>query len=331
MRATAQSFVKFARTFGENSPGCVERRTPRSPGCCTARCSAHAAGVRIRNASTGPRSAAARARRSSPPRTEKSSITSDATSSPRRTRRLKCSPRSAAHRRCRARCGRTWRRCRHRFPRSCSRATRSSAANVPSSSSCARATRTHDTTISPRATEIMPRSETRVALCVRSERRYRRLAQLALSDHEGRAADGRFVHLPATWTHADRATTTTTGSSAGPSPAGAALEPRGTLVTILQHELLPDGRYVAECLAGPRVGITSAREEVPAEPRLTLALDQQQHRACPTAHRWSTVACPSSTWASRPPPTCHPRTAMRRQRRRRRRAAAPSCYGKSRR
>ena len=274
MRSTAKSFVKFARTFSGNSPGnrraeCVGRRTRRSRGCCTARCSAHAAGVRTRNASTGPRSAAAPARRSSPPRGEKSSISSDATLSLRTRRRLRRSPRSAAHRRCRARCGRMWRRYRHRFLRSYSRATRSSAASVPNSSSCASARAEH-TTAPPRATEITPRSDAQVALCVRSERRYRRLAQLALSVHAGRAADGRFVHLPATWTP-DRATTTTGSEArrgdggrplAGPSSAGAALEPRGTLVTILQHELLPDGRYVAECLAGPRVGITSAREEV---------------------------------------------------------------------
>jgi len=61
------------------------------------------------------------------------------------------------------------------------------------------------------------------------EPRYRRMCELAL---HGQPADGRFVHLATPRLKAN-------------------LSPVGTLVSILRHEQLEDGRYVAECLAGP--------------------------------------------------------------------------------
>ena len=65
------------------------------------------------------------------------------------------------------------------------------------------------------------------------EPRYRRLCELAL---HGQPPDGRFVHL---------ATPRLKGDVA----------PVGTLVSILRHDQLEDGRYVVECLAGPRVEV----------------------------------------------------------------------------
>ena len=69
------------------------------------------------------------------------------------------------------------------------------------------------------------------------EPRYQRLAELVL------AKDGRFVHLPEL-----------VDSSVGASV--------GTLCTITDHLYLDDGRFVAvNCVAGPRVMVTSHRHE----------------------------------------------------------------------
>jgi len=72
------------------------------------------------------------------------------------------------------------------------------------------------------------------------EPRYRRLCELAL---HGQPPDGRFVHLATPRAKAD-------------------LAPVGTLVSILRHERLDDGRYAVECLAGPRVEVVAQREEL---------------------------------------------------------------------
>ena len=74
------------------------------------------------------------------------------------------------------------------------------------------------------------------------EPRYRRLCELAL---HGQPPDGRFVHLATTRLKADVA-------------------PVGTLVSILRHDQLEDGRYVVECLAGPRVEVALIEPRPPA-------------------------------------------------------------------
>ena len=84
------------------------------------------------------------------------------------------------------------------------------------------------------------------------EPRYRRMCELALG---GTPPDGRFVHLAARRIKSDFA-------------------PVGTLVSILRHERLDDGRYAAECLAGPRVQVVAQRdEELPrGDPLLHVSL-----------------------------------------------------------
>eukprot|EP00966_Prymnesium_polylepis_P008343 192407-Prymnesium_polylepis.1 len=72
------------------------------------------------------------------------------------------------------------------------------------------------------------------------EPRYRRLAHIALgASHDGdpTRADRRFIHAPCTKPDA---------------LARGADVAVGTLVSIVEHEQLDDGRFMIECIAGPR-------------------------------------------------------------------------------
>lgn len=102
------------------------------------------------------------------------------------------------------------------------------------------------------------------------EPRYRRMCELALG---GTPPDGRFVHLAARRIKSDFA-------------------PVGTLVSILRHERLDDGRYAAECLAGPRVQVVAQRdEELPrGDPLLHVSLAPYADDAPPSAAAAATAA-----------------------------------------
>jgi Lon protease-like protein len=81
------------------------------------------------------------------------------------------------------------------------------------------------------------------------EPRYTRLARIALgASHDGdpSRADHRFVHAPLTKPDA---------------LARGSEEVIGTLVSILSHEVLDGGRFLVECVAGPRIALTAWHSE----------------------------------------------------------------------
>lgn len=76
------------------------------------------------------------------------------------------------------------------------------------------------------------------------EPRYRQLCERVMSERDGQPADRRFLHLPARRAQIK-------------SPVA----PVGTVITILQHAALDDGRHAVVVIAGPRVEVTGEREE----------------------------------------------------------------------